>query len=193
MLYVFAIDGTDFVKVGYTGGCPWNRACDGFWRCRHPAALCGHLGWGALRLLFLSPGILEEEKRLHADMQRGDDGEFYTMSQLPRLQALLEANGRDRHGCGDDWQLPLPPKPVVPPPGRGIEKRPCCGGAWHVCYSCQARFSLYVHLSTHMRESCPERPTAAKIPCGKCGERVISRNMGRHRNSKRCRDSVDQK
>jgi hypothetical protein len=189
MLYVFAIEGTGYVKVGFTGGCPWTRARDGFWRCCHPAALCGQLGWEALRLLILSPATLDEEKLLHAAMQRGGDGEFYAMSQLPRIQALIEANGRAHHACGDDWQLPLPPKPVVPPPGWGIEKRPCCGGAWHVCDSCQAQFARPHYLSTHMRESCPERSTAAKVPCGKCGEHVISRNLARHRGSKRCRDS----
>ena len=61
MLYIFEIEGTDFVKMGYTSGCPWKRACDGFWRLVHPEECCGKLGWDNLQLLTLCRGGLADE------------------------------------------------------------------------------------------------------------------------------------
>ena len=45
MLYIFSVEGTDFVKAGFTSGCPWGRVRDGFWRLVHPEECCGKLGW----------------------------------------------------------------------------------------------------------------------------------------------------
>ena len=189
MLYVFAVGDTGYLKVGYTSGCPWARARDGFWRVLHPSACCGQLGWENLQLLLLSPGTMAEEKQLH-ECVPPEEGECYPLARLPDIQAFCKTNGYCNHGCGaDDWEMPLPPKPEVPIAGRGIERRPCCGGTLQVCYACQATFQLWIHLSTHMRESCPERPDAAKTECGRCGDNVIHRNLQRHRRSKRCRDS----
>ena len=188
MPYVFAIEGTQYLKVGYTSTCPWERARDGFWRVVHPKACCGQLGWENLRLLLLSPGTLAEEKQLH-DCLQFEDGEFYPLEQLDSIKLFFKLNGWN-HGCGnDDWELPLPEKPAAPPLGRGIEKRPCCGGSGVICYACERHFALWIHLSTHMRESCPMRQASeqAKVECGTCATHVIKRNLKRHQASSGCR------
>ena len=90
------------------------------------------------------------------------------------------------NGCGnDDWELPLPPRPAVPPPGRGEEKLECCGGSLIPCHGCGKLFKLYVRLRTHKRESCPANAEAQ--PTSRiCGKRVIQRHLTRHGQSKRC-------
>ena len=191
MLYLFSVEGTDFVKAGFTGGCPWGRVRDGFWRLVHPPECCGKLGWESLQLLALSPGTLGDEA-LMKERTPPVTGEFWRRQDLDALRLFFKAQACCAHGCdSDNWELPLPPKPEAPPLGRGIEKRPCCGGTSVVCYACQRSFTLWVHLSTHMRESCPARLetglAAAKVVCRVCAVPVIKRNLKRHKDTLKCK------
>ena len=191
MLYIFSIDGTDFVKVGFTSCCPWGRVRDGFWRLVHPAECCGKLGWENLTLLALSPGNLEDEAVIKQS-RPPVIGEFWHRADLPLLLLLFKVQGIGVHGCDNaNWELSLPEKPSTPLLGRGIEKRPCCGGGVVVCYACQRSFTLWVHLSTHMRESCPARHETglevARVECYRCNKHVINRNLKRHLESEKCK------
>jgi len=191
MLYIFSVEGTDFVKAGFTSGCPWGRVRDGFWRLVHPEECCGKLGWESLQLLALSPGTLEDEA-LMKEAIAPVAGEFWRRRDLDMLRLFFKVHAIGVHDCdNENWELPLPPKPEAPPPGRGIEKRPCCGGTSVVCYACQRSFTLWVHLSTHMRESCPARLetglAAAKVVCTRCALPVIQRNLKRHRDTLKCK------
>ena len=201
MLYIFSIEGTDFVKAGFTSGCPWGRVRDGFWRLVHPPDCCDKLGWENLQLLALSPGNLEDEALLK-ECAPPVAGEFWRRESLSTLLMFFKFQAIGVHDYDEEnWQLPLPPKPDVPPLGRttgpgGIEKRPCCGGSSVVCYACQKSFTLWVHLSTHMRESCPARRETgletAKVGCGVCARRVIQRNLKRHQDSQKCKSGEQQ-
>jgi len=51
MLYVFAF-GDDWIKVGFTARCPFQRRRHGFWHNVHPTELCGRLGDCELLHLF---------------------------------------------------------------------------------------------------------------------------------------------
>ena len=122
-------------------------------------------------------------------------GEFRRRRGLDVLRLFFKAQALGSHGCDNEtWELPLPPKPEAPLPGRGIEKRPCCGGTSMVCYACRKSFTLWVHLNTHMRERCPARLEtglgAAKVECGVCALPVIQRNLKRHQGSQRCKSRV---
>ena len=65
--------GTDFVKLGFTSGCPWGRVRDGFWKQVHPEPqCCGKLGWDNLNLIALSPGTLEDEAFINAIVQKSE-------------------------------------------------------------------------------------------------------------------------
>ena len=187
MLYLFSIEGTDYVKAGYTARCPWQRVCDGFWRLVHPPAVCGKLGYENLRLLAMSPGDVEDELRLHAAIQPVV-GEFWHRDDAEMIKLFFKANSIVEHACDNDtWELFLPDKPAVPPPGRGIEKRLCCGGSELICYDCGRPFGLWIHLSTHLRESCPNRAGGGdREVCSRCHVRVIKRNMKRHHLSRAC-------
>ena len=171
MLYIFQVVGSDHVKFGYTGGCPWARVRDGFWRLVHPEACCGKLGWESLQLVALAPGTMADEKFIQTQLP-SVSGEFWHDRDLERLRSAIEARVGDL--------LPLPAKPDAPMMGRGVEKRPCCGGSPVVCYACRATFTFLVHLNTHRRESCPKRIAAVKSSCGACGKLVIGRNLKRH-------------
>ena len=121
MLYLFSIEGTDFVKAGYTARCPWQRVCDGFWRLVHPPDVCGKLGYENLRLLCLSPGTLEDEEQLHAAIPPVA-GEFWLRGRTEMIKLFFKANSICEHARdNDNWELPLPDKPAVPPIGRGVE------------------------------------------------------------------------
>ena len=171
MLYIFLISGTNHVKSGYTNGCPWARVRDGLWRLVHPEACCGKLGWEDLQLVALAPGTIVDEKAIQLQ-QPSVSGEFWHERDLEELRSAIEA----RVGA----LLPLPPKPDAPQMGRGIEKRPCCGGTQVVCFACHATFAGYVNLGTHRRESCPMRPAGGRSVCGACGKHVIKRDLKRH-------------
>ena len=200
MLYIFSVEGTDFVKAGFTSGCPWGRVRDGFWRLVHPEECCGKLGWEDLQLLALSPGTLEDEALLKESVPPVE-GEFWRRRDLDTLRLFFKVQSIAVHDCdNENWELPLPPKPEAPLLGRGIEKRPCCGGSLKVCYACQKSFTLWVHLSTHMKESCPARfqtglgaaesRLSAKVECGVCALPVIQRNLKRHQGSQKCKSRV---
>ena len=146
MLYIFLISDTNHVKFGYTNGCPWARVRDGLWRLVHPEACCGKLGWEDLQLVALAPGTIVDENAIQLQ-QPSVSGEFWHERDLEGLRSAIEA----RVGA----LLPLPPKPDAPQMGRGIEKRPCCGGTQVVCFACHATFAGYVNLGTHRREGCP--------------------------------------
>ena len=193
MLYIFSIEGTDFVKAGFTSGRPWDRVRDGFWRLVHPAECCGKLGWENLHLLALAPGSMEDEA-LIKERRPPVAGEFWRREDLDMLLLVFKMQAISLHGCdNENWQLPLPEKPAEPPTGRGIEKRACCGGETIVCYACQRSFTLWVHLSTHMRESCPARRETglevARVECSRCNKHVINRNLKRHRDSEKCKSA----
>ena len=186
VLYIFEVVGTGFVKMGHTGGCPWRRISDGFWKLVHPTACCRRLGFDDLQLLHLSPGDLEDEGRVQKLLPPAR-GEFWPVEQLPELRRCLMAVAIDKHRCSaENWQLPLPPRPAAPPVGRGVEKHECCGGVLLPCYGCTKLFKLWIRLQTHKQESCPA--SAGQRPaCGFCGRRVISRLMKRHHQSLSCR------
>ena len=193
MLYIFSVEGTDFVKVGFTSGCPWGRVRDGFWRLVHPVECCGKLGWENLTLLALSPGTMEDEA-LIKECRPPVIGEFWHRVDLDMLRLVFKMQALSVHGCdNENWELPLPEKPSTPLIGRGIEKRPCCGGEAVVCYACQRSFTLWIHLSTHMRESCPARRETGlnqvKVDCSRCNQPVINRNLKRHRDSEKCKSA----
>ena len=121
-------------------------------------------------------------------------GEFWRREDLDMLLLVFKMQAISVHGCdNENWQLPLPEKPAEPPTGRGIEKRPCCGGETVVCYACQRPRTLWVHLSTHMRESCPARRETglevARVECPRCSKHVINRNLKRHRDSEKCKSA----
>ena len=147
------------------------------------------LGYDNLRLLCLTPVNLDDEIRLQRAIQPVV-GEFWHRDSADLIMLFFEANSICEHACDNDtWALPLPDKLSVPPIGRGIEKRACCGGAGLICYACGARFGLWIHLSTHVRESCLERDGAgAKETCGRRHSKVIKRNLKRHRQSRACVD-----
>ena len=192
MLYIFSIEGTDFVKAGFTSGCPWDRVRDGFWRLVHPEECCGKLGWENITLLALSPGTMGDEA-LMKECKPPVIGEFWRRQDLDVLILFFKVQAIGEHGCGNEnWEFPLPEKPAVPALGRGIEKRPCCGGDTVVCYACQRSFTLWVHLATHMRESCPARRETglAKVECSNCNKHVIHRNLKRHQDSEKCKNVV---
>ena len=137
------------------------------------------LGWDDFELLYLTLGDMAHEALIKELVPRLE-GEFWDREQLEMLTLALKVHLRFRHDLGnDDWTLPLPPKPLAPAVGRGIEKRPCCGGQQHFCYECGNSFSLWGHLASHMRESCPYREPN-KVDCGTCGVRVTKRNMKQH-------------
>ena len=149
VLYVFEVLGTDYIEMGYTSGCPWGRIRDGFWKQVHPTGVCGKLGWDDLNLIALSPGSLEDEALIKAEVS-GREGEFWPRSQLEIILLAFKVIACGTHGCDNvNWELPLPPRPEFPLQGRGIEKLECCGGTRHLCFGCGATFSLWIRLQTH--------------------------------------------
>ena len=186
MLYIFEILGTDMVKMGFTSGCPWGRVRDGFWKLVHPDSCCHKLGWDDLNLIHLSPGTLADEAFIKEQVPP-EKGEFWPRSELDMLRLAMKVLCTTHHNCdNDNWELPLPPRPAVPLPGRGEEKLECCGGSLKVCYGCGKTFKLWIHLQTHKRESCPAS-AEPRPECRFCGQRVIQRHLKRHQTqSKRC-------
>ena len=187
VLYIFEVLGTDFVKLGFTSGCPWRRIRDGFWKQVHPEPqCCGKLGWDNLNLIALSPGTLEDEAFIKKQVPP-ETGEFWPRSELDTLRLAMKLLATTQHNCGnDDWELPLPPRPAMPAPGRGEEKLECCGGSLLPCYGCGQQFKLWIRLQTHKRESCPAS-AEPRPACRFCGQRVIQRHLKRHQQeSKRC-------
>ena len=191
VLYIFEVSGTQFIKMGFTNGCPWNRICDGFWKQVHPEQCCGKLGWDDLQLIHMSPGTLENEAWVKG-ANPPEKGEFWHRDQLPAMLRVMAWLAMDFHGCTEEnWTLPLPPRPERPAPRHGEEKLECCGGELLPCYGCGKLFKLWIRLQTHKRESCPVS-AEAKAACRFCGQSVMKRHMKRHEGSKRCRDTREQ-
>jgi hypothetical protein len=189
VLYIFDVCGTPFVKMGFTTGCPWGRIRDGFWKQVHPEACCGKLGWDDLQLVSLCPGTLEDEAFIKQQVPP-ECGEFWPRQELDTLRLAMKVLVITAHNCGnEDWELPLPPRPSQPLPGRGVEKLECCGGSLLTCYGCDQQFKLWIRLQTHKRESCPASAEPRPV-CRFCGTRVIQRLMKRHHESKRCRTAA---
>ena len=184
VLYIFGIRGAAFVKAGFTAGCPWGRARDGFWRVVHPKACCNRLGWSDLELLGLYPGDLAVEARLHT-LVPPECGEFWPLERLPDLRRALTDLAVE-NGCTEaEAELPMPQRPVEPMLGRGEERFECCGGTLLKCYGCGQHFKLWIRLQTHKRESCPAS-AIPKVACTTCGAMVIQRHLKRHNESHRC-------
>ena len=152
----------------------------------HPEQCCGKLGWDDLRLFHLSPGTLEDEAFIKKEVPP-EQGEFWSCSELDMLRLAMKLLATTEHNCdNDNWELPLPPRPALPAPGRGEEKLVCCGGSLLPCYGCGQQFKLWVRLQTHKRESCPAS-AEPRPACRFCGQRVIQRHLKRHQQeSRRC-------
>jgi hypothetical protein len=176
MLYLFDVNGTDFVKMGFTGQTIWARVADGFWRNKHPKGCCHKLGFANMELLMLVPGTLADEAVIQAQLPP-DEGEFWHKDRLVALKAALLAQ------CGEP--LPMQAKPAEPYLGRSDEKFQCCGGVLIRCFECGKEFKLYKRLLTHKKESCPAT-AEPKVVCA-CGQEVIRRLLPRHQQSQSCK------
>ena len=173
MLYVFAF-GDDWIKVGFTARCPFQRRRLGFWHNVHPTELCGRLGDCELLHLFEcdevpSPSPLcplyplvcfcclntceVTEKAMHAALIP-DRGEFYRRDRLDEILSLL------RMSLGT---LPLPP-PLPPMPVSSHKLRACCRGSSYAGFE----------RDDHHRRSLATR--GKRAPCDKCGKMVSIRD-----------------
>lgn len=166
MLYIFRVVGTGCLKMGFTRGDVWKRVATGFWSNVHPATCCGRLGWANLELLALFSGGVPDEEAVKQVLPP-TVGEFWPEEELEALTRAIAAL------C---VELPLPPKPEVPPEvSRRVEKLPCCGAPRHVCRACRVSFQREHHMWQH-QESCMDR----RVSCGACQTRVLRRNLKRH-------------
>ena len=121
VLYIFEVSNTQFIKMGFTSGCPWNRIRDGFWKQVHPEQCCGKLGWDDLQLIHMSPGTLENEAFIKEQIPP-EKGEFWPRERLDSLLLMMKVLAIGEHNCSnEDWELPLPPRP--PDLRQDTEKR----------------------------------------------------------------------
>ena len=187
VLYIFQVSDTNFVKMGFTSGNPWNRISDGFWKQVHPEQCCGKLGWDDLQLIHMCPGTLQNEAFIKEQIPP-EQGEFWPRERLDLLLLAMKVLAIGEHNCSnEDWELPLPPRPARAAPRHREEKLECCGGELLPCYGCGKMFKLWIRLQTHKKESCPAS-AEARPACRFCGQRVIQRHLKRHQEeSKRCR------
>ena len=185
VLYIFCVGHSDYLKVGYTGGCPWARVREGLWKVVHPKACCTLLGWDNLELLGLFPGDLADEARLQARVPP-ECGEFWPQERLEELRRTLTDIAVEKGCTREEAELPLPARPEAPLPGRGEERFECCGGSPLKCFGCGLQFKLWVRLQTHKRESCPAS-ALPKVDCATCGTKVIARHLKRHMQTARCK------
>jgi len=166
MLYIFKVRGLPFIKAGFTRTCVWERVARGFWSNVHPKDCCGALAWEDLELIALYPGTLEGEAALKEAIPP-TAGEFWPKEQLEPIQAFL----------GE--LLPLPERPATPPEvQRCEEKLPCCSGNTISCFQCDKTFNRWHHLKQHLQSH-----AAIKDACGRCGLKVLKRNLKRHETS----------
>ena len=110
--------------MGFTCRDVWQRLANGFWRLKHPSALCGLLGFENMVLVMLVPGDMDVEKTIKL-LLPPDEGEFWHKGKLEQLRSLLLEHGGP--------ELPLPMKPSEPdlsgiPAAMVNEKQLCCGG-----------------------------------------------------------------
>ena len=166
MLYLFKVRDLPFIKMGFTRGCPYRRIATGFWSNLHPSDCCGKLGWDDLELIAVFPGSLEDESALKKTFPP-TVGEFWPEDTVNALKGALAH-------LGDE--LPLPPRPPVPPDvDRCEEKLPCCAGQTIQCFKCDKTFYRWHHLKQHLQSHAD-----VKDSCGACGLKVLKRNLKRH-------------
>ena len=169
MLYVFKVLDTPFVKMGFTDSCPYRRIAVGFWSNVHPAECCGKLGWSNLHLLALFKGTKEHEEAVKRAFPP-TAGEFWPEDSLGQLISTLESL---TEAC------PLPERPAEPPQvERDVEQLPCCSGQVFQCFQCDKTFRRWRHLKQHRQSH-----ANIKDSCGRCGLKVLKRNMKRHAGS----------
>ena len=114
MIYIFAIDGTQWVNIGYTSYAnPWDRVKCGFWTNAHPKELCGHLS--DLTFLHAFEGDLKFETMLKL-AHPPDHGEFWRKHKLPKILEVLNLL---------TTEIPNTWTPITP---EVTEKMPCRGG-----------------------------------------------------------------
>jgi hypothetical protein len=166
MLYLFKVHGLPFIKMGFTRSCPWRRIATGFWSNLHPSECCGRLGWKDLELIAVFPGTLQDEAAIKKALPP-TCGEFWPEEMAPPLKALLGFLA---------GELPLPPRPAIPPEvQRCEEKLPCCSGQTFRCFKCDKTFNRWHHLKQHLQSH-----ANTKDGCGHCGLKVLKRNLKRH-------------
>ena len=169
-LYIFRVEGTGFVKLGYTATCPWRRISNGFWSNIHPPACCNRLDWQHLDLVAFYAGGLEIEAAVKTAISPVA-GEFYSEELLGPITTLLEFLVA---------RLPLPQRPEVQPlVDRPVEKLPCCTGRTWQCWTCEKVFSRFHHLQQHLRM----HSGGDKATCSRCKIEVVKRNLKRHQGS----------
>ena len=162
MIYIFAIDGTPWVKLGFTSYTnPWDRVRRGFWTNSHPKELCGRLS--DLVLLHAFEGNLQLEAAIQS-LFPPDHGEFWCLHRLPEILKLLRTMTTELDNI---WE-PLRPE--------SDEKMPCCGGRPNVCYRCSRAFARWHQLQSHIHHVHMKR----RVQCPKCGKSMYERNLKRH-------------
>jgi hypothetical protein len=171
MIYIFKVIGTEFVKLGFTQGCPWTRVATGFWSNVHPKACCHKLGWDSLELVACFDGDEQVEAAVKQALPP-HTGEFWPAKQITRLLGLC-------YKLCDRKLLPDPAKPERPPEvERSTEKLPCCGGPEFFCDDCNVGFKRKHHLRQHL-QSCKGK----KVACVGCNKKMIHRNLKRHQST----------
>ena len=166
MLYLFKVRDLPFIKMGFTRGCPYRRIATGFWSNLHPSDCCGKLGWDDLELIAVFPGSLEDESALKKTFPP-TVGEFWPEEMVNALKGALAH-------LGDE--LPMPPRPPVPPDvDRCEEKLACCTGQTIQCFKCDKTFNRWHRLKQHLQSHAD-----VKDSCGGCGLKVLKRNLKRH-------------
>jgi len=159
MIYIFKVIGTEFVKLGFTQGCPWTRVATGFWSNEHPKACCHKLGWDNLELVGCFDGGAEIEAAIKQALPP-HTGEFWPAKQITKL-------------------LPDPAKPEkAPEVERSTEKLPCCGCPGFFCDAGKVGFKRQHHLRQHL-QSCQGK----KVVCSACSKKVLHRNLKRHQST----------
>ena len=162
MIYVFAIDGMPWCKIGYTSYAnPWDRVSRGFWTNAHPTDLCGRLS--DLSLLHAFHGDLQLESTLKS-LFPPDHGEFWNLNRLPEILRLLRLMTTE---LDNTW------RPTAPQP---TEKLPCCGGMSNVCYRCHRAFARWHQLQSHIRHVHMQY----RVQCPKCNKSMCEKNLKRH-------------
>ena len=182
-LYVFEIRESPYVKMGFTSGCPWMRASEGFWSNAHPTGCCNKLGWGDLTLVALFEGSLDDERSLQ-DAFPPEKGEFWAIADRDELLKAM----REKLVAKE-----LPPKPASPPDReqRWCEERLICceNGRIYKCFKCEKVFSRHHLLAQH---KATHSTTAGRVTCHRCGLVGLKRNIvcARHMDTTFCKSKV---
>ena len=169
MLYVFAISGAPWLKVGITSQpSAWDRVRRGFWTNAHPAEVCGKLGFDGLVLLALFQGGLALERLVQSRFP-ADSYEFWHSVRLPGILEMLRSEA---------VEIPAGNWPPRPEGAECADHRPCCGGRAYDCFDCARVFATWSQLKQHRAGAHSKLP---KVPCPSCGGLVKhARNMKAH-------------